>query len=47
MSESIYSEYISLTQKYLKQYGDKCIVLLQVGAFFEVYIFFFTNICTK
>jgi len=39
MSESIYSEYISLTQKYFKKYGEKCIVLLQVGAFFEVYGF--------
>ena len=39
MSESIYGEYISLTQKYRKQYGKKCIVLLQVGAFFEVYGF--------
>lgn len=39
MSESIYGEYISLTQKYRKQYGKKSVVLLQVGAFFEVYGF--------
>ena len=39
MSESIYAEYISLTNKYKEQYGKNCIVLLQVGAFFEVYGF--------
>ena len=39
MSESIYGEYISLTQNYEKIYGKKCILLLQVGAFFEVYGF--------
>ena len=37
MSESIYGEYISLTTKYKKIYGKNTIVLLQVGAFFEVY----------
>lgn len=39
MSESIYKEYITLTQKYQKTYGKNCIILLQVGAFFEVYGF--------
>ncbi len=39
MSESIYGEYITLTRKYKKLYGEKTIVLLQVGAFFEVYGF--------
>src|SRR6056300_620348 len=39
MSESIYGEYITLTTKYKKLYGEKTIVLLQVGAFFEVYGF--------
>lgn len=39
MSESIYGEYINLTQKYQKTYGKNCLVLLQVGAFFEVYGF--------
>ncbi len=39
MSDSIYGEYISITQKYIKEYGDKTILLLQVGAFFEVYGF--------
>ena len=37
MSESIYAEYISLTQKYQQTYGKNFVVLLQVGAFFEVY----------
>ena len=39
MSESIYGEYITLTTKYKNIYGKKTIVLLQVGAFFEVYGF--------
>ncbi len=39
MSESIYAEYISLTNKYQQTYGKNCVVLLQVGAFFEVYGF--------
>ena len=39
MSESIYGEYITLTQKYQKTYGKNCVLLLQVGAFFEVYGF--------
>lgn len=39
MSESIYGEYITLTTKYKKLYGERTIVLLQVGAFFEVYGF--------
>ena len=41
MSEnvSIYYEYIQLTKKYQTSYGTNTIVLLQVGAFFEVYGF--------
>ena len=39
MSESIYGEYLSLTKKYKELYGQTTIVLLQVGAFFEVYGF--------
>ena len=39
MSDSIYGEYISITTKYIKEYGEKTILLLQVGAFFEVYGF--------
>jgi len=34
---SIYTEYFSLTNKYKAIYGDKTLVLLQVGAFFEIY----------
>ena len=35
--ESIYKTYFDLTEKYTKQYGEKSIILLQVGAFFEIY----------
>jgi len=35
--ESIYKIYFDLTEKYIKQYGNNCVVLLQVGAFFEIY----------
>lgn len=36
---SIYGEYIQLTKQYQEKYGHSTIVLLQVGAFFEVYGF--------
>jgi len=36
---SIYGEYIQLTEHYQAKYGTSCVVLLQVGAFFEVYGF--------
>ena len=36
---SIYGEYIQLTEQYQEKYGAPTIVLLQVGAFFEVYGF--------
>ena len=36
-SVSIYKEYFTLTQKYRQEYGKKVVVLLQVGAFFEIY----------
>jgi len=41
MSESIsiYAEYIKLTKEYQSKYGSNTVVLLQVGAFFEVYGF--------
>lgn len=41
MSESIsiYAEYIKLTKEYQSKYGKNTVVLLQVGAFFEVYGF--------
>ena len=35
--ESIYKIYFDLTEKYKNQYGNDCVVLLQVGAFFEIY----------
>jgi DNA mismatch repair protein MutS len=38
-SVSIYAEYIKLTKEYQKKYGNNTVVLLQVGAFFEVYGF--------
>ena len=36
-SNSIFKEYFDLTYKHKLEYGDKTIVLLQVGAFFEIY----------
>ena len=36
---SIYKDYIDYTRQYQEKYGKQCIVLLQVGAFFEVYGF--------
>lgn len=36
---SIYKDYIDLTKKYVDQYGKNTVVLMQVGAFFEVYGF--------
>lgn len=36
---SIYSEYVDLTKKYQEKYGKQCVLLMQVGAFFEVYGF--------
>jgi len=34
---SLIKEYLELTKKYLNEYGDLSIVLMQNGAFFEVY----------
>jgi DNA mismatch repair protein MutS len=34
---SIVTEYLSLTKKYKTDYGEKTILLMQVGSFFEVY----------
>jgi len=34
---SLLQEYLSLTKQYKEQYGENTIVLMQVGAFFEVY----------
>jgi len=36
---SIYKDYIDITKTYQKQYGENTILLMQVGAFFEVYGF--------
>ena len=38
-STSIYKDYIDITKTYQKQYGENTILLMQVGAFFEVYGF--------
>ena len=34
---ALIKEYFDLTKKYCSEYGDKSILLMQVGAFFEVY----------
>jgi len=34
---ALIKEYFTLTKKYTAEYGEKTVVLLQVGAFFEVY----------
>tara|TARA_B100000401_G_scaffold438429_1_gene387041 strand:- start:4729 stop:7722 length:2994 start_codon:yes stop_codon:yes gene_type:complete len=31
------AEYYALTDKYIKEYGRKCVVFMQVGSFYEVY----------
>ena len=33
----IYDDYFKYTEKWKKEYGEKTIVLMQVGSFFEVY----------
>ena len=33
----IVDEYLELTKKYKQEYGDKTLLLMQVGSFFEVY----------
>ena len=34
---SIYQEYFQYTKQYKAQYGEKTVILMQVGAFFEIY----------
>ena len=34
---ALQKEYFELTEKYIQDYGEKTILLMQVGAFFEVY----------
>lgn len=41
----IINEYIEYMKKYKEQYGDKCIVLLQVGSFYEMYTIYENNNC--
>ena len=36
-TNSIYTQYFTYTNDNYVKYGDKTVVLLQVGAFFEVY----------
>lgn len=36
-NKSIYSEYFKYTEEYKLKYGEQTVVLMQVGAFFEVY----------
>ena len=33
----VVQDYIKYTKKWKKEYGDKTLVLMQVGSFFEVY----------
>ena len=33
----IIDEYLDYTKTYKEKYGDRCIVLMQVGSFFEIY----------
>ena len=34
---ALIKEYFELTKKYIDEYGENTILLMQVGAFFEVY----------
>ena len=34
---SLIKEYFELTDKYIREYGEKTLLLMQVGSFFEVY----------
>ena len=34
---TIHSDYFKTTQTHQKTYGDKTVVLIQVGAFYEIY----------
>ena len=38
ISNNIVSEYISSHNEYIKKYGEKTVVLMQVGSFFEMYM---------
>ena len=34
---ALVKEYLELTNQYKKEYGEKTIILMEVGSFFEVY----------
>ena len=34
---NLHEEYFNLTEKYTNKYGNKTVLLMQVGAFYEVY----------
>ena len=34
---TLYDDYFSYVDKWRREYGDKTIVMMQVGSFFEVY----------
>ena len=36
-TDSLISEYLNLQEKYQKKWGEKTIVLMEVGSFFEIY----------
>lgn len=37
MSDSIIKDYLQITNEYKEKYGEKVVLLMQVGAFFEIY----------
>ena len=34
---NLHEEYFNLTREYINKYGEKTVLLMQVGAFYEVY----------
>ena len=36
-NDSLITEYLDLQEKYQKKWGEKTIVLMEVGSFFEIY----------
>ena len=35
--QNIVKEYLTITKDYIEKYGEKTVLLMQVGAFFEIY----------
>ena len=33
----IIDEYLDYSKKYKEKYGENCVILMQVGSFFEIY----------